>query len=122
MQLGVGPGEVEDRLVAADLQGQGEPDGHAARRVLVEVVGEEIVAVRDAAEQGAGLPFAEVEQVLDALAEHVDAELAHHVVHLALAGVHGRDLRLQVAVVLLGHADVGQHHVEQRLGSACPAS
>ena len=115
LQLRVGPGEVHDRLVAADLQGQGKPDGHAARRVLVEVVGEEIVAVRNAAEQGAGLPLAEVEQVLDALAEHVDAELAHHVVHLALAGVHGRDLRLQVAMVLLGHADVGQHHIEQRL-------
>src|SRR5918996_1642021 len=68
-----------------------------------------------ASRTGTGLPLAEVEQVLDALAEHVDAELAHHVVHLALAGVHGRDLRLQVAMVLLGHADVGQHHIEQRL-------
>ena len=115
LQLGVGAGEVEDRLVAADLERERQAHGHAARRVLVEIVGEEIVAVGNAGEHGAGLPFAEVEQVLDALAEDLDAELAHHVVDLALAGVHGGDLRLQVAVVLLGHAHVGQHHVEQRL-------
>ncbi len=60
-------------------------------------------------------PLAEIEQVLHALPEHVDAEATDHVVDLALARSHRGELGLEVAPVLLGHAHVGEHHVEQNL-------
>ena len=108
-------GEVEDHLVAVHEQVHGNAAGLAVHRILVHVVGEEVLPVRDAFDEAPRLLLGVVQQVLDALAEGVDAEARDHLVDLALPRGHGRDLRLEIAPVLLGHAHVHQHHVDQLL-------
>ena len=60
-KLRVAAGEIEHHAVALDGQGQGDAARIAADRILIHVVGEEIVAVGQAAHQIAGLGFGIVE-------------------------------------------------------------
>src|SRR5258708_17222518 len=114
-ELRIAPGEVEHELAIPYNQIDRDPAGIAADAVLVDVVGEEILAPRDPADDVARLLLAVVEEVLDALTEDVGAEALDHLVHLALARLHRGDLGLEVAPVLLAHADVEQHDVEHIL-------
>jgi len=112
-ELRIGAGEVEHRLVAADLQGEGEAAGIAVHRILVGIVAEEIVAIGDGAQDLTRLMLGVVEKRRHAFAEEADAELLQHRTNLALAGVHGADEGLEVAPVLLRPPDIGQHDAEE---------
>ena len=72
-----------------------------------------MLAVRHAAQDVARLMFRVIHQVLDAFVEGFDAEFGHHLLDLALAGIHRADEGLEVAPVLFRLAHVGHHHVEQ---------
>ncbi len=116
LQLRVGPGEVHDRLVAADLQGQGKP--RRARRPARPRRGSRR---RNSRRRGCGRAGRAAcrsprsSRSLTPWRNTSTPNLRTMSCTLRSPVFMRRDLRLQVALVLLGHADVGQHHIEQRL-------
>ena len=80
----------------------------AAGLVLVRIIGEEIFAVRNGADHGARLLLRIVEQILDAGREGLHSKARDDLVQLALADIHAGDLRVQIAPVLLRHANVAR--------------
>ena len=112
-QLGVGAGVVEDDLVALHDQIEGDAGRIAIRRILVHEVGEEILPVRNRADDPPRLGLGEIEQILDAFPEGVGAEAGDDLPHSRFRDVDRCQLRLHVAPVLLGHAHVRHDDVDQ---------
>ena len=114
-ELRVAGREIHDAGVTGDGEVERNPARPAVDRVLVHVIGEEIVAVRQVADDRSGLIFGIVQQIADTFAKGFDAELFDHRVDSALARIHRGDLRLQIAPVLLRHANIGEQDVEDVL-------
>ena len=110
--LRIAAGEIKQQIIIGNGHLQGDAAGMALGHILVHVVVEDIVAIGQISENGAGLTLGIIQQIGDALLEGLGAELGNHLVHAALARVHGRDLRLQITPVLFRHAHVGQHDGE----------
>src|ERR1051326_650550 len=98
-ELRVGAGEVEHELAVLDGERHSDPARKTLDAVLVHIVREEIFSLGDAPDDVARLLLAVVEEISDALAEHLRAEALDHLMHFALAGPHGGDLGLEVTPV-----------------------
>jgi len=56
-----------------------------------------------------------IEEVVDTVAKGVDPELLDHLMDAAFTSIYRRELRFQIAPVLLRHADVGEQDIEHIL-------
>ncbi|CFU65060.1 Uncharacterised protein [Bordetella pertussis] len=113
--LRVAAGEIQLQFVAAHAQRDLDAARVAAHGIFVGVLGEAVLAVRDLADQGAGLLLGVIEDGLGALHEFVHAEPVDDLVHLALADIERGDLGVEVAAVLLRHAHIDFHDAQHFL-------
>ena len=104
--LGVGAREVQVERVAGHGQCHLEADRHLRAEVVLHVLGEAVGAVGNLPDRRARPQLRVVEDRVDPLHHRVEPELRHHRLDAAVARVHRRDHRLDVAPVRLGDAAV----------------
>ena len=106
-QLRVRAGVVDLHLVALDAQRHTDAHRIAAGLILVGIVGKEVFAIGQVADDRARLRLGIIEQSIQPLTETIGPEAGDDILHLAHADLGAGDLRQQVAVVLFGQAHVG---------------
>ena len=108
---------IDRQRVAVDLQRHRDAHGIAAGLILVGIIGEEILAVGDVADDRARLVLGIVEQADEPGLEFVLAEAVDDLVHLALADIDTGDLGVEVAPILFGQADIVGDQAQQIVDS-----
>ena len=105
-ELRIAAGVVQFQPIALHPQSNRHAAGIAAFAIFVSVIGVEVFAVGDGADNGARLLFGVVEDALNALQEIRRAEAGDNLVDLAFSDVDRSDLRFEIAPVLFRHAHV----------------
>ncbi len=100
---------IDHDAVARDRHLDLDRVGFVFDPVVFHDVVEGVSAVRDPGDLGPHAPLGIIHQRVDMLAEGRGAVLAREVRHAALAEVDGGDQGAEVAVIVAGGADVGQH-------------